>query len=202
MTHRITGQLHPAKKCLLSVAGLAAVVGPVAIGMAFGPQGLAQAQQAAYGAPAMKHYQNTEWNFGLDIPKGWNRFPPNLNYSPREVMRFASGENGKQLLAIFRTFIDAQKGIAGHISAVEDSLAKKEGYSHFVTGETMLGSRRVTTLDFDRSQPDGETWSVHQYFLVEGTLLYTLSFNTNGNPQAMIALTDRIASSFTFDPST
>jgi hypothetical protein len=150
----------------------------------------------------MKHYQNTEWNFGLDIPKGWNRFPPNLNYSPREVMRFASGENGRQLLVIFRTYIDAQKGVAGHVSAVEESLGKKEGYSHFVTGETTLGSRRVTTLDFDRPLEGGEIWSVHQYFLVEGTLLYTLSFSTNGNPQAMIPLTDRIANGFTFDPST
>ena len=66
----------------------------------------------------------------------------------------------------------------------------------------MIGSRRVTTLDFDRQQSDGSTVSIHQYLLVEGTLLYTLSFSTNGNLQAMIALTDRVAGSFTFDPST
>ena len=203
MTHQATVKLHLAKKCLLSVASLAAVVGPVAIGLAFGPHGLAQAQSVGgSNALAMKHYQNKEWNFELDIPGGWNRFPPNLAYNPREVMRFASGENGRQLLIIFRNFFDAQKGIAGYISADEQALEKKEGYSHFVTGETTIGSRRVTTLDFDRQQSDGSTVSIHQYFLVEGTLLYALSFSTNGNLQAMIALTDRVAGSFTFDPST
>jgi hypothetical protein len=199
MTYQVTAKLHLAKKCLLSVAGLAAFAGPVALGLAFGPQGLAQAQ-AANGAT--KHYQNAEWNFGLDIPRGWNRFPANLSYSPNEVARFASGENGSQLLIVFRTFIDAQKGMAGHISVAEQSLEKKEHYAHFVAGETMIGSRRVATLDFDRQQADGGTRSVHQYLLVEGTLLYTLSFSTSDNPQTMIATTDQIASSFTFDPST
>jgi hypothetical protein len=117
-------------------------------------------------------------------------------------MRFASGENGSQLLIVFRSFIDAQKGVAGHISAVEQSLEKNEHYAHFVTGEITIGSRRVATLDFDRQQADGGTRSVHQYLLVEGTLLYTLSFSTSDNPQTMIATADRIASSFTFDPST
>jgi beta-lactamase regulating signal transducer with metallopeptidase domain len=199
MTCQVTAKLHLAKKCLLSVAGLAAFAGPVAIGLAFGPQGLAQAQ-AVNGAT--RHYQNTEWNFGLDVPKGWNRFSPVLSNSPNEVMRFASGENGTQLLIVFRSFIDAQKGIAGHISTVEQSLEQKEHYAHFVAGETTIGSRRVATLDFDRQQADGGTRSVHQYLLVEGTLLYTLSFSTSDNQQTMIPTADRIASSFTFDPST
>jgi beta-lactamase regulating signal transducer with metallopeptidase domain len=203
MRHQATAKLHLAKKCLLSVASLTAVVGPVAIGLALGPHGLAQAQAVGGpNAPAMKHYQNKEWNFGLDIPGGWNRFPPNLAYSPNEVMRFASGENGRQLLIIFRGFMDASKGMAGYISADEQTLEKKENYSHFVTGETTLGSRHVTTLDFDRQQPDGGIVSIHQYLLVEGTLLYTLSFSTNGDLRAMIPLTDRMAGSFTFDPST
>jgi hypothetical protein len=83
---QVTAKLHLAKKCLLSVAALAVFAGPVAIGLAFGPQELAQAQAVGgSSAPATRHYQNTEWNFGLDTPKGWNRFPPNLSYSPNEV---------------------------------------------------------------------------------------------------------------------
>jgi hypothetical protein len=67
----------------------------VAIGLTLGPQRLAQAAGGP-NALATRRYQNAEWNFGLDVPKGWNRFPPNLTNSPSEVMRFASGEDGTQ----------------------------------------------------------------------------------------------------------
>jgi beta-lactamase regulating signal transducer with metallopeptidase domain len=202
MTNQATAKLDLVKKCLLSAAALAAVAVPVAIGMTFGSQGLAQAQApGGSGAPAMRHYQNTEWNFALDVPKGWNRFPPNLTNSPSEVMRFASGAEGTQLLIIFRNFFEASKGVSGFISAVQQTL-EKGGFTHFVTGEITVGSRHVITLDFDRPAPDGSgTWSCRQYIFVEGTLLYTLGFGTNSKPEAVLPLYDRVASSFTFDPS-
>jgi beta-lactamase regulating signal transducer with metallopeptidase domain len=202
MTYQAAAKLHLAKKCLLGAAGVVVIAVPVAIGMTFGPQGLAQAQATNdSNTPAMRHYRNAEWNFALDVPQGWNRFPPNLSASPHEVMRFASGANGRQMLILFRSFYDAQKGLDGYISLDEQNL-EKAGYSHFVTGETVLGSRRVVTLDFERPHPDGSTGTIHQYLLVEGTLLYTLSFSTTGIMRDMIPLTDRMANSFTFDPST
>ncbi len=202
MTHQAVAKLHLAKQCFLSAAALAAVAAPVAIGLMFGPQGLAQAQATAgSNAPAMRHYQNTEWSFGLDIPQGWNRFPPNLTASPHEIMRFGSGESGRQILIIFRNFFNAQKGLAGYITSDEQGLEKK-GYSHFVTGEATIGSRHVVTLDFDRTGSDGSTWSVHQYMFVNGTLLYTLSFGTDGLERDMLGVSDWVASSFTFDPTT
>lgn len=200
MTNQVGMTLHFAKKCLLSAAAAAAIAGPVAIGLALGPQGLARAQDATAGN-STQHYQNTEWNFGLDVPSGWNRFAADLSSSPHEVIRFGSGQSGKQLLIVFRNFFDTQKGLSAYITVDEQSLEKK-GYTHFITGDSTLGSRHVTTLDFDKPQADGSTWSTHQYLLTQGSLLYTLSFGTNSQqPTALTPLEDRVATSFTFGPS-
>jgi beta-lactamase regulating signal transducer with metallopeptidase domain len=200
MTNQVGMRLHVAKKCLLSAAAAAAIAGPVAIGLALGPQGLAQAQDATAGN-STQHYQNTEWNFGLDVPTGWNRFPADLSSSPHEVIRFGSGQNGKQLLIVFRNFFDTQKGLGAYITADEQGLEKK-GRTHFVTGEATLGSRHVTTLDFDWPQADGSIWSSHQYLFTQGSLLYTLSFGTNSKqPATLTPLEDRVATSFAFGTS-
>ena len=197
MTNQVGLRLHLAKKCLLSAAVAAAIAGPVAIGLALGPQGLAHAQDTA--ASATQHYRNTEWNFGLDIPAGWNRFPPVLSESPNEVVRFSgSGQSGKQVLIVFRSFFDAQKGLAAYITG-DEQLLEKKGRTHFVSGEALLGSRHVTTLDFDSPQADGSNWSIHQYLFAQGSLLYTLSFSTNSKqPTTLPPFADRVATSFTF----
>jgi BlaR1 peptidase M56 len=200
MTSQVGMKLHFAKKCLLSAAAAAAIAGPVALGLALGPQGLAQAQDTTAGN-STQHYQNTEWNFGLDLPTGWNRFPPDLSSSPHEVMRFGSGQGGKQLLIVFRNFFDTQKGLGAYITTDEQVLEKKS-YTHFVSGEATLGSRHVTTLDFDKTEADGSNQSYHQYLLAQGSLLYTLSFSTNSKqPATLTQLQDRMATSFTFGPS-
>ena len=199
MTSQVGMRLHFAKKCLLSAAAAAAIAGPVVVGLALGPHALAQAQDVTAGN-STQHYQNTEWNFGLDLPAGWNRFSPDLNSSPREVVRFGSGQSGKQLLIVFRNFFDTQKGLSAYITVDEAALEKK-GCTHFITGETTLGSRHVTTLDFDRTDADGSIWTTHQYLLTQGSLLYTLSFGTNSKqPMTLIPLEDGIATSFTFGP--
>jgi hypothetical protein len=198
MTNQVGTKLHFAKKCLLSAAAAVAIAGPVAIGLALGPQSLARAQDAAAGNSA-QHYQNAEWNFGLDLPSGWNRFAPDLSSSAHEVVRFGTGQGGKQLLIVLRNFFDTQKGLGGYITADEQVLEKK-GYTHFVTGEATLGSRHVTTLDFDKAAPDGSIWSTHQYLFIQGSLLYTLSFGTNNTQPTLTPLEDRVAMSFTFGP--
>lgn len=200
MTSQVGMRLHFAKKCLLSAAAAVAIAGPVVVGLALGPHGLAQAQDATAGA-STQHYQNTEWNFGLDLPAGWIRFSPDLNSSPREVVRFGSGQSGKQLLIVFRNFYDTQKGLSAYITTDEQELEKK-GRTHFATGEATVGSRHVTTLDFDRTEADGSIWTTHQYLLTQGSLLYTLSFGTNSKqPATLIPLEDSVATSFTFGPS-
>ena len=197
MTNQVGMRLHFAKKCLLSAAAAAAIAGPVALGLALGPQSLAQAQDATAGN-STQHYQNTEWNFGLNVPSDWNRFPALLGESIHEVIRFSgSNQNGRELLIVFRNFFDTQKGLGAYITVDEQQLEKK-GYTHFITGETTLGSRHVTTLDFDRTPPDGSAWSYHQYLFVQGSLLYTLSFGTDSKqPTTLTALEDSVATSFT-----
>jgi hypothetical protein len=53
----------------------------------------------------------------------------------------------------------------------------------------------VVTLDFDKPTPDGGTWSCRLYFIIDGTLVYTLGFGTNKR-DAMFDLYDRMAKSF------
>lgn len=59
----------------------------------------------------------------------------------------------------------------------------------------MIGGKRVVTLDFDRSTPDGGVWSCRHYFIADGTLLYVLGFGTTRR-DAMLDLFDRVAKTF------
>ena len=141
----------------------------------------------------MKHYESCEWNFALDIPKSWHSFPPVCTNSPHEVIRFASYEEGRHLLIIFREPHDPKKSLMDVSNQVQQILAN-HGFGNFATAETTIGSRAALTLDFDRPK-DGGTWSCRHYFLAEGTLGYTLGFGTT-NKAGMFELYDRMAKSF------
>jgi hypothetical protein len=120
--------------------------------------------------------------------------------SPFEVVRFGSGANGYQILIIFRNDFDAQSGLGAHLAAVEKSL-DKAGFGNYVTGQITAGSRQVATLDFNRTNSDGVTWSCRQYIFVDGALIYTLGFGGTAKPDAVLAQEDSIAKSFTFEAS-
>jgi hypothetical protein len=65
--------------------------------------------------------------------------------------------------------------------------------------------RLVPTRDHARLRPDAvgrQHLDCRPVLMVEGTLLYTLSFGTDGIPRTMLPISDRVANSFTFDPST
>jgi hypothetical protein len=141
----------------------------------------------------MKHYVSSEWNFALDIPKRWNSFPPVSTNSPYELIRFALREEGTHLLIIFRKPHDPQQSLKGISEQVQQILAGA-GFGNFATAETTIGSRAALMLDFDRPQGDG-TWSCREYFVVEGTLGYTLGFGTT-DKAGMFELFDHMAKSF------
>jgi hypothetical protein len=61
----------------------------------------------------MKHYKSPEWNFALDIPRGWHSMPPQSTNSPNEVMRFVSKENGTHVLIVFREIHDPKQDLQG-----------------------------------------------------------------------------------------
>jgi hypothetical protein len=166
------------------------------------PEELREAGNSQALDSEMKHYRSTEWTFGLDIPSRWNSFPAVPTNSPYEVIRFASHEDGNHLLIVFRRPYDPKRGDEAYLGELTGGLAKA-GFSNFVPGETDIASRRVTTLDFDKpfdKSNDGETWSCRHYFIVNGTLVYTLGFGTNRR-DAMFDLYDRIANSFVVDDS-
>jgi hypothetical protein len=160
--------------------------------------------------PDMKRYESSEWNFAVDIPKHWNSFPPVSANSPYEVIRFASHEDGRHLLIIFRSPHDPRQSLREVSDQTQKVLAGK-GFGNFVPGETTIRSRVALTLDFDKPQVDansalllqgdqyvvrpGRVWSCREYTIAEGTLRYTLGFGTT-NKADMCELFDRMAKSF------
>lgn len=151
-----------------------------------------------FGDTEMNRYRNNEWRFAVDIPGRWNAFPPVQANSPFEVVRFISYENGVHSMIVFRNPNDPTVSPRLTVEKVQEGLAKI-GFADFVTGETKIGSRSVLTLDFDRKQPNGKTWSVREYFVMDGTLGYVLGFGTTDR-DAMFGLYDRMAKSFVFEP--
>ncbi|HTV43548.1 MAG TPA: serine/threonine-protein kinase [Candidatus Sulfotelmatobacter sp.] len=148
--------------------------------------------------PGFKHYEDPKWNFELDIPEGWNEFPPNLKNSLYELLRFASHENGRHLLIIFRKPHNPAKSHKDYSDEVQKILAEKR-FGNFVSGETTIDGKPARTLDFDRPEDDG-AWSCRHYFMAEGTLGYTLGFGTT-DKAGMFETFDRMAKSFRFQPS-
>ncbi len=159
----------------------------------------------------MKRYTSAEWNFALDVPKGWHPFPPVSTNSPAEVIRFASKEEGNHLVIIFRWARDPKKTLRDACDLAQRILAGN-GFRNFSTTETTLGARPALLLEFDRPQnwhrwwrfwqkwklrKSAGTWSCREYFLAEGNLQYTLGFGTS-NKDAMFDLYDRMARSFEF----
>ncbi len=156
------------------------------------PRLLAQTSVQAHD-PEMTHYKNSEWNFELDVPKSWNRFPPVSSNSPFEVVRFLSIENGNHNLIVFRNPNNPNVQPQARVDGTQQSLAKN-GFSNFVQSETKIGSKAVMTLDFDKVL-NGRPWYCREYFIVDGTLVYVLGFGTTDR-EAMFPLYDRMAKTF------
>jgi hypothetical protein len=145
---------------------------------------------------AMKHYQNPEWDFSLDIPERWNKFPPVSSNSVTEVMRFASHEDGMHYCIVFRIPRDPKQEPRALAETIQDSL-NKEKYTNFIISETKLKSGSGLKLDCDRLQENG-MWYVREYFIFHETLVHVLGFGTSRWDDANINLFERMAQSFRF----
>lgn len=121
--------------------------------------------------------------------------PPVCTNSPHEVMRFASKEDGTHLVIIFREIHDPKETLKEVSDAVQKILSN-HGFGNFVAAETVIGSRPVLTLDFEKPK-NGGTWSCRHYFVAEGTLRYTLGFGTT-DKERMFEVYERMAKSFEF----
>jgi len=194
MTNPILPKLPLAKRCLLSLAALGAIAAPIALGLTTG-SGVALA--ATTNSVEMKHYRNTEWKFELDIPERWAVMPAVPSNGP-ELIRFNSIDNGiHEGLVVWRSPYDSSLGPKALSDSTQEVLAKV-GFSKFVSGEISVGSRRVLTLDFSQTNPDGSVLICRHYFVIDGTVVYVLGFGTNSR-EARIDTFDRVVKSFEFE---
>jgi hypothetical protein len=145
----------------------------------------------------MKRFVSPEWNFALEVPERWNRFPPVSANSPYEVSRFAPSDDYNQLLIIFRLPYDPKQTLRSHSDRAQQYLVGK-GYGNFVVSEATIGTRPALLLTFDK--PQGEaTLSCRHYYVAEDTLAYALGFGTTQRP-GNFELFKRIAETFEILP--
>ena len=168
------------------------VTGPLAISMSGGGSAVA----AATDATEMHRYKNDQWKFELDVPTGWVVTPPDLTNSPGEIIRIKSDENGKHNLIIFRQSVGPGKD-AKRLTDESQRFLAKNGFSNFVSGESVIGSHKVMTLDFERRTQEGGMWYCRHYIVVADSKAYVLGFGTT-NREAMSETYDRMAKSFVF----
>jgi len=195
MTNPMQSKLPFGKRCLLSAAALIAMSAPIALGLT-GSAGLALAATA--GTVENKHYRNDKWKFELDVPKQWIEMPPVPSNGP-EVVRFHSQDRSVPLALIIWRKSNYPKHTPKSLSiSLQRDLAKEGLFSNFVSGETSIGSRRVQTLDFERTLPDGSLLSCRSYFIVDGGVQYVLGFGTSSR-DTMFDTFARVANSFAFE---
>jgi hypothetical protein len=192
MTKPVLAKLAMGMRSLLIITAMFAVVGPLAVVVSRGGSAVA----AETGATEMRRYRNDQWKFELDVPTRWVVMPPVPANSPAEVIRIGSHENGNHNLIVFRQAVDPSK-TAKILTDESQKFLAKGGFSNFVSGETINGSRKVMTLDFERSAPKGGMWYCRHYIVVEDSIAYVLGFGTT-NREAMFELYDRMAKSFVF----
>ncbi len=136
----------------------------------------------------MKHYRNNEWNYELDIPGDWSIYPPK---SSGEVGRFTKyGSNHQELRISLNTDNKPEEVIRSH---TQEKLGHG-GFGNFIAGDMVIGTKKVLTLDFDKSM-ENEIMSHRYYFIPHDSQKYVLRFSTT-NRDEMFKKYDRIVKSF------
>lgn len=192
MTKPVPAKLAMGMRSLWIAAAMFAVVGSLAVSVGRGGSAVA----ADSGAMDMRRYRNDQWKFELEVPTRWAVSPPVPSNSRAEVIRIGSHENGNHNLIVFRQAVGPSK-TAKTLTDESQKFLAKGGFSNFVAGETVIGSRPVMTLDFERSAPEGGMWYCRHYIVVEDSIAYVLGFGTTDR-KAMFELYDRMAKSFVF----
>jgi hypothetical protein len=179
-------------RSLLITTTMFAIVGPVAGIVSYGGSAVA----AETGTTEMRRYRNDQLKFELDVPNRWIVMSPDPTNSHAEVIRFGSHENGNHNLIVFRQSVGPGK-TAKRLTDESQRFLAKHGFSNFVSGESVIGSHKVMTLDFQRSTQEGGMWYCRHYIVVEDSKAYVLGFGTT-NREAMSELYDQMAKSFVF----
>jgi hypothetical protein len=144
----------------------------------------------------MANYRSQEWNFSIDIPERWNKFPPVSTNSPNEVIRFVSHEDGVHCCIVFRMPRNPKQAPRAYAESIKDVLSKQD-FSNFAISDTKLKSGAGLKLDCSRLQEHG-LWYVREYFIFHETLIHTLGFGAHRWDDAQTDLFERMAQSFDF----
>lgn len=192
MTRSVFSKLSMGMRPLLIASAMGAIAGPLVVDVS----GEGSAVAAATGATEMRRYQNAQWKFELDVPTRWVVMPPDPTNSRAEVVRIGSHEDGHHNLIVFRQSVGPGK-TAERLTDESQRFLARSGFSNFVSGESVIGSHKVMTLDFERTAPEGGTWYCRHYIVVADSKAYVLGFGTTDR-EAMSELYDRMAKSFVF----
>lgn len=143
---------------------------------------------------SLKSISKSELGFSIHVPKDWSEFPPVLSSSPYEVARFAYRDHTNHLCIVFR--LPGSPGLDPRVPAEEaQTRHKTQGFGNFALTKKDVGARAGVLLTFDKTVAHGGVWSVREYFVKGGNLVYALAL-ASGDPHADAAIFDAMANQF------
>jgi hypothetical protein len=122
--------------------------------------------------PNLRRVEKPEFGFAVHVPVDWPELTPQPNNSGYERARFAYRDERRHNCQVFLS--EGSTGLDPRVRA-EDArvmLAERD-FEHFVFDRTEIAGCPAVRLDFDIAR-DWGLWSVRQYYVSAGNLIYTL----------------------------
>jgi hypothetical protein len=126
--------------------------------------------------PPLLRVERPEHGFAVHVPEHWQELPLEPADTPYEVARFGYKDPNEHLCMVFR-----DEGAFGHVSEIAErarTALEARGFSHFVMSDAEMAGREAVRLDFDNVH-GGELWSVSDYVVKAGDLVYILGVGTS-----------------------
>ncbi|MCA1693994.1 MAG: hypothetical protein LC749_04250, partial [Actinobacteria bacterium] len=140
-----------------------------------------------------RRIERAEYGYAIQIPEGWDEFPPNLRNSPWEVARYGEKGDRRRGVVVFRN--PEKPGFdARDVAEAARERLEAFGFGNFSLQDTMLGDMPAARLDFDRRDA-GRIWAVRQYFVALEAVYLNFSPGTS-TPEDDGALFDAMAERF------
>ena len=142
----------------------------------------------------LHHIEKPQYGFTLQLPADWREDAPDPFNSPWEVARFSAAGSHVRNCLVFR---NPERPNAALETIVRDTEAHltRTGFGHFRHLPMQLAGQPAARMDFERTTPDGGTWSVRHHFVLAAGHRFCLSFGTTGIDEDA-GLLDVLASRF------
>ncbi|MEV5573032.1 hypothetical protein AB0L06_23560 [Spirillospora sp. NPDC052269] len=138
-----------------------------------------------------------EFGYALQIPDGWDERPPNLRNSPIETARFVDPTDRRHSVIVFRAMPQPGATALDAAERVRPVLAAS-GFDDFQITPAEVAGRPGARLDCAKHDA-GRTWTVREYFVVEGETPFALGCGTF-TPEADDPLFTTLATHFELLP--